>query len=62
VAPPARAARSGAASVLPPAPTVLSSRLRINREPAGLSPYVIFSVSTSCLCIDCEQECAWGEE
>jgi hypothetical protein len=33
VAPPERANRSGTTSVLPPAPTVLSSRVRINREP-----------------------------
>jgi hypothetical protein len=35
VAPPERTTRSGTASVLPPAPTILSSRVRIsNREPA----------------------------
>jgi hypothetical protein len=33
VAPPERANHSGTTSVLPPAPTVLSSRVRINREP-----------------------------
>lgn len=35
MAPPERTTRSGTASVLPPAPTVLSNRVRIsNREPA----------------------------
>jgi len=35
VAPPERTARSGTASVLPPAPTVSSSRVRVNREPTN---------------------------
>lgn len=34
VAPPERTARSGTDSVLPPKPTVSSSRVRVNREPA----------------------------
>lgn len=34
VAPPERTHRSGTTSVLPAAPTVMSSRVRINREPA----------------------------
>ena len=34
MAPPEHTARSGTASVLPPAPTVSSSRIRVNREPA----------------------------
>jgi hypothetical protein len=52
VAPPERAACSGTASVLPPAPTVLSSRVRVNRE-----LYVFFSVLSSCVCINCELNC-----
>ena len=46
VAPPERtarrSARSGISSVLPPAPTVSSSRVRVNREPARLTPYASF--------------------
>ena len=51
VAPPERTARSGTASVLPPAPTISSSRLRVDREPARLIPYVFFflSLGKSCL-------------
>ena len=51
------AQRSGTASVLPPAPTVLSSHVRINREPACLSLYVFFSVLSCCVCINCEPAC-----
>lgn len=35
VAPPKRTARSGTDSVLPPKPTLSSSRVRVNREPAS---------------------------
>ena len=34
MAPPERTNRSGTASVLPPAPTISSSRVRVSREPA----------------------------
>jgi hypothetical protein len=60
VAPPERTARSGTASVLPPAPTVSSSHVRINHETALLTLYVFFV--SSCVCINCEQGCGWGEE
>jgi hypothetical protein len=49
VAPPERPVRSGTASVLPPAPTVKSSRARINREIAHLALYVFFSLKQLCL-------------
>ena len=42
MAPPEHTACSGTASVLPPAPTVLSSRVHINCEPAHLTWYVFF--------------------
>ena len=42
MAPPEHTARSGTASVLPPAPTVLSSHVRINHKPAHLTQYVFF--------------------
>jgi hypothetical protein len=50
VAPPERTVRSGTTSVLPPAPTVSSSRVRVNRE-----VYVFFScLVVVSLCINCK--------
>jgi hypothetical protein len=65
VAPPERTACSGTASVLPPAPTVSSSRVRINREPAILTQYVFFfrfQVVMFVLTVNLPaQGCGWGD-